>query len=784
MIVGEAPGEREEMFRKPFVGPSGKRLNMVLEVAGVPRHKCYVTNVIKVRPPANDVERYLRLDQSRGKVSFATDEYKYFEKELYKEVLTVKPNIILALGALPLYALTRKFKPTCWRGSVVEGVPEINGTKVISTYHPSAALRSHPLTYIMIVDAKKVMPESTSPLLQHRTRVCRTAPTFDEATLYLDQVKHFCSMTAFDIEVYNEQVYCISFAKSSHDAMCIPFVADGGSPYYTEVEETQLMVQIADILADFDIIKVGQNLSFDITFLLRKYGILTFNFHDTMIAQGILWPEFPKGLDFITSLYTDQPYYKDEGKKWMKIGGTNESFWHYNCLDSLVCLEAFPKIQHELEIQGNWPAYLNQIELIEPLAAMHYRGIRMDTEGLAKMNTEYGERIKEITLKLRSMMGETINLASTKQLMNYFYKGSTKAYVNRATGKPTIDADALKRLSRKGFLEASLLIELRQLEKMCSTYFNMKLDDDNRLRCSYNPVGSKNGRLSSSKTIFGTGGNMQNQPPIMKRAMLADQGYLLYNVDLAKAENHVVAYLGFDENMIMAFEKDLDLHSMTAALIFGIKMDEVSNEPGSSSLASGKYSQRFWGKKANHGLNYGLGYKKFAYLYEIPETEARFIVERYHTAYPGVARFQSHVRQQLQTNRTVVDLFGKKRVFFDRLDDTTYSEAYSFIPQSTIAHIINHYGIEYLHQQSRVELLNQVHDSLVFQIPLSAGLDYHAQILWELKNSLAVEMRWMSFTFHLNSDIQVGVNAYDLTNLKAESSDSILSSLTDYATCL
>ena len=308
-------------------------------------------------------------------------------------------------------------------------------------------------------------------------------------------------------------------------------------------------------------------------------------------------------------------------------------------------------------------------------------------------------------------------------------------------------------------------MKLRGLNKLRSTYLEVKLDDDNRLRCSFNPVGTKSGRLSSGKTIFGTGTNLQNQPPIMKRFMLADDDCVIYNVDLSQAENRIVAYLGPDETMINAFEDGRDIHSQTAGLIFNKPINEVSREAGSCSIGSGEYSERFWGKKANHGLNYGLSYKSFALIYEIPEKDSKFIVERYHTAYPGVRKFQAQIRASLEKNRTVTNYYGRKRVFMDRWADPMFKEAYSFIPQSTVADKINKDGMIYLYENQqwfdKVQILNQVHDSIVFQIPVSAGWRYHYEVLMRLKEQLESPIEYNGFKFELPIDCEMGLNMKD-----------------------
>jgi DNA polymerase I-like protein with 3'-5' exonuclease and polymerase domains len=118
---------------------------------------------------------------------------------------------------------------------------------------------------------------------------------------------------AFDIEVMNDQVSCISFAPTPTECMSIPFITHG-EDYFSPEQEAQVWRAIGKVLENPSIMKIGQNVIFDCTFLFMRHGIRTRPAHCTMIAQGLLYPDLPKGLDFITSTYTKEPYYKEEGK--------------------------------------------------------------------------------------------------------------------------------------------------------------------------------------------------------------------------------------------------------------------------------------------------------------------------------------------------------------------------------------------------------------------------------------------------------------------------------------
>ena len=260
--------------------------------------------------------------------------------------------------------------------------------------------------------------------------------------------------------------------------------------------------------------------------------------------------------------------------------------------------------------------------------------------------------------------------------------------------------------------------------------------------------------------------NLQNWPHDLLSYLLADEGYIYYAFDLSQIENRIVAYVGNVIQQIEVFESGMSPHRTTAALIFGIPYDEVSDEDGSATIGGGKYSQRFWGKKGNHSFNYDFGYKGFSLEYEITETDGKWIYDRYHTAYPGVQEsYHAGVQMLLRKNRTLTNLFGRKRTFLGRLDNKTFKEAYAQIPQSTAADKTNRQGINYIYynQQdfSPIELLIQVHDSIGFQIPLSLPWKDHAMMLWKIRESLETPLvttsEWGQREFKVPVDLTMGL---------------------------
>jgi len=797
-LVGEAPGLQERRLRRPFCGPSGQLLDKLLLRAGINRRDLYITNTIKEQPERNDITPFLDLSK---KVPREGEKWDYYCDLLKRELESSTANVIVAVGAVPLWALCGAKAITKRRGSILESTL-LPGRKVIPIIHPAAALREYMFTHVISWDLKRIKREAEFPEICRKDNKLLLGPSYDEVISFVRQLCAFLryqatnAYTEIDIEVLNEEISCLCVGHEDFGTITIPFVCDNGD-YFSPEEEEEIWSVLTLLLEDSNIKKLGHNITFDATFIFRKLGIRTFPVLDTMVAQGVAFPDAVKkednkaridsgtdkkelralrlGLDFVTSIYTDEPYYKDDGKKWFKLGGSPQDLWRYNAKDGAVLPEIHRKQLLELRKQKNEHAYEMQLQLIEPLVYMGERGIRCDTSGLKKASIYACEELDCLVGALHELCGFELNPASPKQLAEYFYETKKfKPYLNRKSGAVSTDRDALKRLARKGSKEASLLLEIRKLSKLKGTYLDIKLDPDSRLRCAFNPIGTSSGRLSSSQTIFGTGGNMQNLPSDFKQFLQFDSGFIGYNVDLSQAENRTVAWVAPDELMMRAFQDGLDIHSLTGSLIFNIPYQQVKEEDERGifcEIGGGIYTRRFWGKKANHGLNYDLGFRTFAFYYEIPEREAQFIVERYHRAYPGVRQYHAWVRNKLSQGRTLENCLGRKRLFLDRWGDDLFKEAYSFIPQSSIADKVNHHGLIPLYYDSdfrKVDILNQVHDSLVFQIPLSLPIEKHVEILLNLRSRLEEPITFDGRSFSIPMDIEAAPEGGNLGKFHPE----------------
>lgn len=720
LVCGEAPGEQEDIQGVPFVGQAGKLLDAMLVDAGIRRADCYVTNVVNRRPKDNNFS-VLYTDGDKRKVP--SDELKQQYLRLKGEVESSGCNIVVAAGAEALRALTGEQAIGKFRGSVIASTL-CPGKKVIGIYHPAAILRQFGWRPIAVMDLARAVRESGYPDIRTTQRVIQVASDFAGAVRELERIRssHDTTRISLDIETAQRQVQCIAFATERYRATVIPFFWKGKSLWSME-EEVQLWQLVKQIL-EGPHRKIAQNAEYDVLFLQKTMGIRTANvWMDTMLAHHCVYPEFPKGLNFLCAMYTDQPYYKDDIDSEDK-----QVFWRYNGLDACVTYEVAMELEKELKEFKVEGVYYNFIQkLFEPLMEIGDRGILVDEDRRKTIANELSTQIAELQRQLDGIAGHELNVNSPKQMVKFLYeelpnltqtksrkKKGTKEYVET----PTTDAATIDKLNRKKpHPSYELILGIRERQKLLSTYIDLAVDTDGRVRTSYKIAGTKSGRLSSSETIFGIGLNIQNVPAGPAREIyIPDPGHVFIQGDLSQAEARIVAYVAGEERLIDVFEQGGDIHKRNASIIFGKPVEEVAPQ------------ERQLAKKIVHASNYGMGARRFKEVcweelnLELDEATAKRYQRMYFNQFPKIELWHRTVQAQLYKNRTLTTPYGRKRMFFGFLGDDLFKEAYSYVPQSTVSDHLNHSLLrvhEYLkHMPGAGSIVMQVHDSLMVQCPV------------------------------------------------------------------
>lgn len=528
LVLGEAPALVELRLGRPLVGPSGEVFNDCLHAAGIARRQCYILNLW---PFYVDKDKAGNIfDHNGGDCLWTnkglTEEGLRAAEPALTKIRDSGAAVILTLGGIALSGLTADRRPiTKWRGSPLWS--DTIGRKFIPTIHPAATLHGTYLwRYLIISDMKKAWAEAQAGReLVLPKRELHIRPTY--ADFY--HMIHACreaGRVCTDIEVVNHQVSCFSLCHDPSEAWTIPFVAPDGSPYWDEYDEEKVWLEYALLMSDPNVMKVNQNIvGFDAPFLLQQCNVHTRGpLGDPMIAQHIIYPDFNKGLDFIASIHTREPYWKDDGKIWKNSNIDWATFQRYCGRDACVALEAWDVLSAEMTAGGYWPTYNRTVRMASPLAYMTVRGLAVDRAGLAATKVRLDAAIAAKEEELKSVASYPFNVLSPKQCQAYFYEHLGLSPYRGQGGGITTDDKAMSRIFRKGgpgAREAKIVQELRALNKLRGTYIEVELDKDARLRCSWNPRGTWTGRLSSSQTLFGTGMNLQNLHPEFKGFIVA-----------------------------------------------------------------------------------------------------------------------------------------------------------------------------------------------------------------------------------------------------------------------
>lgn len=811
VLIGEAPGGQEVNAKepKPFIGPAGGVLDTCLMNSQIVRATIKITNLFKQRVykrKKGSKEHYYIGDtlvyiQGEG----ATTEGMQAVKDLLEELASYKnATVFVPMGEAAIWALTGLFKPTRVRGSVFPTTPPtdfnpIHGKKVIPTIHPAAALRAYTQRYFIIYDLIKVREQAEFPDIRQKTRYYEHQPSVSVIEAYLRKVKKERLPQAVDIETYNGEIGVIGIGDDE-SGIVIPTMM-GARHFYSPEDEIRMWEAVARYLADENLLKILHNATFDLWVFANNNNI-SFNgpIFDTMVAFGLLYPDFEKKLHVLASLFSDVPYYKDEFKVWTNTELNKlekmETLWGYNEKDVASTYQSWAVLKDDIKDRDLQETFDWTMRLIAPLVYMETRGIFVGINELEELGEEVSVQIQEMKAELYKEVGRRINPNSSPQLQQYFYEElNIKPYYDRKTRKPTVNDDALKRLarataSRDGIRAASLVKEIRSITKLASTYLHTNLDHDGRVRCSLNPVGTKNGRLSSSETLFETGMNMQNLPQQFKKFLVADEDNLLIEIDKAQAEWVFTAFMADDPNMIRIVENGEDAHIGTAELAFHVPRELIEKESKVAKNETdpmrlrrlrekyvpeilsynipGSMTCRQAAKKGNHGLNYAMGYVTFSLKNEISTVEASEIVDAYHSAYPSIRdSFHAYVRTTLNNSRTLVNAFGRPRTFYEIWGDALFKDGYAFGPQSSTADLVNR-GIVLMYEYclrseeawaKAYDLLMQVHDSVLFQCHIpSIGYEGAAKLIIKQGEFLDPLITWEGKDFRIRNDVSVGRN--------------------------
>ena len=542
------------------------------------------------------------------------------------------------------------------------------------------------------------------------------------------------STNAIDAELVG-----LSFAVEEHQAFYVPIPENR--------EEAQKRVEIfRSVYENEKILKIGQNLKYDLE-VLRNYDIeLKGKMWDTMIAHYLIQPELRHNMDYMAEIYLNyQTIHIDEliGAKGKNQRSMREldpkEVYEYAAEDADITLQLKNKLEPELKKQGAEKLFYEiEMPLMPVLAEMEMTGVCLDTDSLSETSKQLTQRMLDIEQRIYELAGEHFNIASPKQVGDILFdklKIIDKAKKTKK-GQYVTSEEVLQQLRHKHEI-VGLILDHRGLKKLLGTYIEAlpKLINPRtgHIHTSFNQTITATGRLSSSDP------NLQNIPirgedgKEIRKAFIPEPGCLFFSADYSQIELRVMAHLSQDPQMIEVFREGKDLHAATAANIYKKPIEEVTRD------------ERTKSKRANFGIIYGITVFGLAERLDIPRDEAKMLIDGYFDTFPQVHDYMEKSKEVARQQGYVTTLFGRRRYLPDINSANSvvrgFAErnAINAPIQGTAADIIK-VAMIHIFQRFKTEgikskMILQVHDELNFSVYPDEKEKVEHIVLEEMQNA-------------------------------------------------
>lgn len=526
----------------------------------------------------------------------------------------------------------------------------------------------------------------------------------------------------------------------------LSFSLEEGKAFYVPIsknfEEAKKQVNIfKEIFENTTILKIGQNLKYDII-VLKKYGIeVKGKIFDTMVAHYLINPELRHNIDYMAETYLNYKTIHIEeligakGKYQLNMKDLSpHEVCNYACEDADIALKLKNNLEGKLTDKNlNKLLYEVELPLIQVLADMEYTGVKLDTKALKESSDVLTNEMLDIEKEIYKLADTEFKINSAKQVGEILFE--KLKIINKPkktkTGQYTTSEDVLESLKDTHPIVGKIL-EYRGLKKLLSTYIDalplLINNRDKKVHTSYNQTVTSTGRLSSSNP------NLQNIPirdqqgKEIRKAFIADEGCTFFSADYSQIELRLMAHLSQDPNMLEAFRNEEDIHASTASKIYKIPIEEVTSE------------MRRRAKTANFGIIYGISVFGLASRLSIPRSEAKELINGYFETYPKVKDYMDNIIRIASDNGYVETIFGRKRFLPDINSRNAtvrgYAErnAINAPIQGGAADIIkiamNNIFKRFEKENLKSKMIMQVHDELNFNV-LNEEMFHVQQIVLE-----------------------------------------------------
>jgi uracil-DNA glycosylase family 4 len=740
MIIGDYPTASEWESKKCFGGGTGSLFNRLLQPFGKKIGDIYSTYLVKTPVPGFS-SRSKKVREEAWKKAW--DQSNWIEM-IQEEIDACNPNAIILFGEKTLNYLCNEKTINKQRGSILHVTPEL--------------VQNKPIKAVPILSPRDIYIDNERPIqttqwdINKAFRISQYRGPFKHPGITwiansATELQNYWSRSqngdflTFDIETHHGYITCISFCTNGQEAVSVPLLI-GRMPIN---ERAYLYKLTADILKH-RIPKVNQNIKYDWT-VVERFGFKVHNIvGDTMLMAHTIYPELPKGLDFLTSIYTDQPYYKDEGKDFDPRRHDYDRLLLYNAKDALVTWQIWQEQQNDAKAYGVFDFFHKRVwPTFFIYKKMDGRGIRVDDTRRKKLLDKYVPLLEEATLPLKLIAcNREFNAESPKQVGKLLYEelGIKPRYHTTPTGnlaystdEKTLDDLVIKGKLSNGQIEIILKIKFARKLGNVIGFLENPISIDGRMRMSSKLQGTETGRTSMSKALearyrinekgrieqedcgwsfqtigkhgfdFGT----QKYGADLRSIFVASPGYTLVSGDQSQAEARVVAVLSDDFETLELFDKT-DIHTLTATWVLGKEFSAITKD-----------ERQFCGKVTRHAGNYNESPGGLMIRSHKTFRECAFVLDKFHAASPKIrAIFHAEIRKQIDKIRCLISPHGRRRDFMGKVDEDMYKEAFATIPQATVS--------DHSKQTILVGLMNKWHEPDVYPInEAHDGLDFEVR---------------------------------------------------------
>lgn len=801
MILGECPSLEDGTNKKMF-SRSGQ-LNQILREAGINRDSCWISAVSKYHVPPN---------LGKKKIPFAIrakNEGIDIQKQIYElqeEINSIKPNCILAIGKSALWALSGKTNIENYRGSIMHGM----GRKFVPTYNPEhlswqaadVEFKGYWNKHIMTFDFKRAHSQSVFPDLRLPKRTLQVARSSYELWQFLERYKGF-TRPAVDIEARGHCIpICIGIAFTPNHGITFPLWNTEGISTIPDSDLVNGWQMLARFLAEHDVI--GQNFNYDRDKIKRLGFTIKSLYSDLMMKAFAINPELPKKLSFNQSIYTEEPFYKDEG---MYEGSIDDLL--LGCArDSCVSKEMDLAMDKDIDEMNLRPFYENFLmKLPDFYLELENTGMNLNRSKQRELLHKYIKWDEEIRYELFKLTGAEINVQSPKQIGILLFENLKLPFRN-GTGEEELTSllnlQSFKNEDHRRIVE--LILEGRRVRRTISNEVLVLPDYDGRVRTTVFMC------LETGRTSNG-----QQDPPIrpivelinengkkVKKALGTpfqtktkhgdigadvraqyepDEGYVFVQLDSSQAEARVCSLLANDERMLALYDTH-DIHALTCSWFFGGDENKYSKR-----VLGYECPERFIGKTLRHAGERGAKKRRAAVevntqarKYKVPikitEMQAEAALNIFHRMCPNIEQvYFKTVIDTLQKDRRLygplpygVDSpIGPPRIFYERWGDELFRQAFSYIPQRAVTDNTKAAGMRIKKKYPTARIVGESHDALLFAVREDELQQFVPIAVKEMERPINFSV--CSIKRHdliIPCEVEVGKNFKDLSKFKFE----------------